>query len=204
MQLATNTAEGWCAVITDLTIKQQAARDHTERLRIEKQRLALEAAMGGTESKKRLREINAELARLTLEGDDWDAAITQAETAQRQAAQAESAAAERQRQEQLSRLASAAIRHATEYTAAMCQAVEAGASVKLVIQDMLKSATPQESQSLDRLLRPNPYMRGAEHAGLRNHLEFQNYPGPREHVVPLEEALAASLARWLNGREDAK
>jgi site-specific recombinase XerD len=62
MQLA-NTVDGWSGVLADLAAKRQAARDRTERLRTQKQALALEAAMGGGDARKRLKDINAELAR---------------------------------------------------------------------------------------------------------------------------------------------
>src|ERR1035437_3785956 len=39
-QLAENTVDGWSGVIADLAAKRQAARDHTERLRAQKQELA--------------------------------------------------------------------------------------------------------------------------------------------------------------------
>jgi hypothetical protein len=94
-----NTAPKWEGVIADLSAKQQASRDHAEQLRLEKQKLALEAAMGGTDARKRLAAINAELAKAALEGDDWDAAITQAETAKGQAEHAEAEAADLARYE---------------------------------------------------------------------------------------------------------
>ena len=53
--LQTTTVEGWSGVIADLAAKRQRAAEHTERLRVEKQQLALEAATGGGAAKKRLR-----------------------------------------------------------------------------------------------------------------------------------------------------
>jgi hypothetical protein len=47
------------------------------------------------------------------------------------------------------------------------------------------------------LLQPGVWMRGAEHAGLRSHLEFAAYNGERSHVVALEDALSGFLERWL-------
>ena len=61
-----NTTAKWEGVLADLAVKQQASRDHTERLRIQKQELALEAALGGSDARRRLEKINAELARLAL------------------------------------------------------------------------------------------------------------------------------------------
>src|ERR1035441_4277280 len=110
--LQTNTVEGWSGVIADLSTKQQAAKDHLNRLRKQKEELSLEAALGGANAKKKLDKINSELARLTLEADDWASAISRAETEKGRAEESAAAEQERQRQEELSTLATAAIREA--------------------------------------------------------------------------------------------
>ena len=127
----------------------------------------------------------------------------QAEQSRVKAAQAEAETAERVRQEELSTLATAAARHAAEFTAALSQAVKAGAACKMTIQNMLSRATPEESTAWNQLLGSGPYMRAAEHAGLRAHLEFESYRGLKEHVAPLEETLAAYLERWIKKEGDA-
>jgi hypothetical protein len=71
-----------------------------------------------------------------------------------------------------------------------------------VIQNMLSRATPQESRGLNQLLGYGAFMRAAEHAGMRAHLEFESYRGLKEHIVPLEEDLAGRLERWLKGKEN--
>src|ERR1039458_6420624 len=120
--LQTTTVEGWSGVIADLAAKRQRAAEHTERLRVEKQQLALEAATSGARAKKRLGQINVELSRLAVEADDWQSALAQAEQSKRHAEHVEAEAADRVRQEELSALATAAVRHAAEYTAALRQA----------------------------------------------------------------------------------
>jgi hypothetical protein len=192
-----NTTAKWEGVIADLAAKRQRASEHTERLCVEKQQLALEVAMGGGDAKKKLDKINSELARLAAESDLWGTAMGQAEAEKRKAEHAEAEAADRARQQELSTLATAAVRHAAEYTAALRQAAKAGASVKLVIQNMLSRATPQESRGLNQLLGCGAFMRAAEHAGMRAHLEFESYRGLKEHVVALEADLAGRLERWL-------
>ena len=203
MQLAENTVTGWSGVLADLAQKQQAAKDHLNQLRKQKAELSLEAALGSADAKKKLDRINSELGRLVLEADDFDSAIHQAEQSRVKAAQAEAETAERVRQEELSTLATAAARHAAEFTAALSQAVKAGAACKLTVQNMLTRATPEESTAWNQLLGSGPYMRAAEHAGLRAHLEFESYRGLKEHVAPLEETLAAYLERWIKKEGDA-
>jgi len=199
MQLtpAENTPGNWGGIIDDLTTKRQAAHRHLEQLRAQKRELALEAAMGGGDAKKRLEKTNAELSKLAFEIDDWDVAITQAQAAKEQAEKSAAEAAERARQEELSVLAATAVRHAAEFSASLRQAVKVGATLKMVIANMLGRATPDERPYLSRLLEAGPFMRAAEHAGLKAHMEFQGYPGPRDHVVALEDALAILLDRWL-------
>jgi hypothetical protein len=195
--LQTHTVEGWSGVIADLSTKQAAAKDHLEQLRKQKQELSLEAALGSADAKKKLDKINSELGRLTLEADDFDSAIRQAETAKSQAATMEATRVEKVRQEKLSTLAATAVGHARDFTKALEEAVQAGAATKQTIKEMLKIASNQEAPALDRLLAPGIFMRGAEHAGLRSHLEFAAYNGERSHVVALEDALSGFLERWL-------
>src|ERR1019366_10069583 len=166
-ETADNTPTRGEGVIADLAAKRQSAREHAERLRAEKQNMALEAAMGGGDARKRLKEINAELARLTLEADDWDSAIAQAEAEKGRAEQSVATERERQRQKKLSVLAATAVGHARDFTKALEEAVKAGAAVKQTIKAMLAVANNQEAPGLDRLLQPGVWMRGAEHAGLR-------------------------------------
>jgi hypothetical protein len=193
------TPAKWEGVLADLAAKRQGARHHAERLRTEKQNMALEAAMGGGDARKRLKEIKAELARLTLEADNWESAIAQAETEKGRAEESAASEQERQRQKELSTLAATAVEHARDSTKALEEAVKADAAVKATIRDMMVHANNQEAPGVDRLLQPGIYMRGAEHAGLRSHLEFAAYTGDRSHIVPLEEALALILGRWQKG-----
>jgi hypothetical protein len=69
---------------------------------------------------------------------------------------------------------------------------------------MLARAAPGERKNIDRLLERGPYMRAAEHSGLRAHLEFPGYTGPKEHLIALDAALAVHLGAWTttNGTED--
>lgn len=197
-ELAENAPARWESIITDLTAKQQTAREHVEQLRTQKRDLALEAAMGGADARKKLEKANAELARLTLESDDWDAAIAQAQRHLADAREAEAAEAEKKRKAEMRALASTVVRHAEEFTSSLRQATKAGEALKLVIRNMIARANPQERVHLDQLLQTGgPYMRAAEHAGLRAHIEFMGYPGPREHILALEDAISIHLGGWL-------
>ncbi len=192
-----NKPTRWERVITDLAAKRLTTRDSLGQLRAQKRDLVLEAAMGGRDAKKRLESVNAELSKLAFEIDDWDVALSQAEQAKRQAEQFAAETAERARLEEMSRLAAAVMRHAAEFTDAIRQAVKAGSVLKMAVANMLARATPEERPQLNRLLEPGSYMRGAEFAGLRSHLEFASYAGPKAHVVALEDALSIFLGRWL-------
>ena len=97
MQTTTNSAREWANIIGGLSSKQQAAEDHREQLTTEKSRLALAAAMGDANAKKRLVTINQELAKADLEGDDWASAIAQAELARTMAERTEAEASDRAR-----------------------------------------------------------------------------------------------------------
>jgi chromosome segregation ATPase len=195
-----NTVTGWAGVIADLSAKRQAAQAHAQELRNQKAALALEAAMGSDAAKKQVTKLNQELAHLTLEADDWDSAIRQAESEKQKAEQAEKDAAERERQAELSRLASTAINHAAEFTASLQQAVKAGAAVKAVIQKMLPLARPDEMTNLNRILERGPFMRCAQWAGLQPFIEFQDYPGPKDHITALQTELSIYLGKWLNNQ----
>jgi seryl-tRNA synthetase len=192
-----NTVTGWSAVISELSAKQQAANQHNERLRTEKRELALEAAMGSSDAKKRLDKLNAELTKLAFECDDFQVAIAQAQDAKLKATQAEKDAVELQRISDLSKLATVAIELAEEFTAGLAQAAKAGAAVKVVTREMLQHATLGERPNLERILQTGIYMRAAEHAGLRAHLDLAPYAGPKDHLVPLEDAISTFLGRWL-------
>lgn len=95
------TVQGWSGVLADLTAKRQSARDHLEQLRAQKKDLALEAAMGSTDAKRKLDKTNAELNKLAFELDDSDMAIAQAEAQKQQAEAVEATTAEQQRREQI-------------------------------------------------------------------------------------------------------
>jgi len=129
------TVEQWSGVLADLAAKRQQAQEHVARLRAEKQNLALEAAMGGGDAQKKLAKVNAELARLDLEGDDWDAAIAQAEQAKRKAEQAAADSAERDRRARIG----------TALTTYMQSVADIDAAMQILSQRFGEAA-----QSLDR------------------------------------------------------
>lgn len=153
--------------------------------------------MGGGDAKKRLKEANAELARLAFEVDDWDQAIAQAEAAKGQAEEGEANEAERLRQERLRALADTAMGRASAFTDGLRQAVKAGAALRMVIQNMVAQCSPDEQRAVAILLRSECYQRAAEHAGLKGFIEFPGYRGPRDHVVALEDEVAVHLSHWL-------
>lgn len=200
-----STVEEWSGVLTDLSMKQNEAKDHLDSLRKQKQELSLEAALGSSDAKQKLDAINSELGRLVLEFEDYESAIRQAEAARIQAERIEAERVEKIRQSELSSLTETALRQASEFDATLVQLVLVGDSIKTLVNEMLKVATPQESPSIDRLLEFGVWMRAAEHAGLRSFLQFQGYSGDRSHLVPLEESLKTFLSRWIEeGVADAE
>jgi len=101
MSLEENTSTEWVLVIADLTANRQTTLQHPEKLRAEKRSLALDAAMGNEEARKRISKIKADLSKLVLECDDFEVAIRNAEQEKQKAQDNANAEAERQRQDQL-------------------------------------------------------------------------------------------------------
>jgi hypothetical protein len=198
---AENTSQRWESVIKDLTGRQRAISDHTERLRAQKRDLVLDAALGSADAKKKLEKINAELTRSAFEVDEWNEAIVQAQVQLEAAGKAEAEAAIRARHKELAALALVAVHHARTYTAALKQAATAADVLKRVVENMKSVAAPEERQGLDHLLGTGPFMRAAEYAGLRHHIEFAAYPGPQSHVGAMEDELTAHLERWLTSAD---
>jgi flagellar motor protein MotB len=195
------TATNWNTTIDGMTAQRAHALETLAQLRAEKAKLALEAAMGGVEAQRKLAKINAKLNEIALDVDTWEQALAEAESKRREVEALRAREAGTARQAELSTLASTAMRHAAEFTDALRQAVKAGASLKLVVQNMLARASDTERPYLDRLLEAGPFMRAAEFVGLRSHLEFAPYPGPQAHILALEDALAVYLSRWLQPPE---
>jgi hypothetical protein len=197
------TAAEWSQVISDLAAKQRLANEHAAELRQRKSELALASSLGEESAKKELVSITRELTRIAAEGDDYALALAQAETEKQKASVVEAEAAERERMAAMGVIAQRVIDHAAKFTAHLRSAVVSGRAVKEAAGEMLALAKPEERARIDKLLQPHAYMRCAEFAGLRDHLEFQGYPGPREHLVELEQELAVHLRAWLkDGKEN--
>ena len=159
-------------IITDLTNKADAYETEIRELTREREGLIpFDAELGTTGAAKRLKELDDKIAARRHDAAQKREAIQQAETRLADARQTEAADAERARQKELGGLASVAMRHAEEFSANLRQAASAGAALKLVVQNMTARATPGERQHLNRLMETGPYMRCAEHAGLRAHVE---------------------------------
>lgn len=138
------TTAGWNSVISDLTAKRQTMLDHLERLRQQKRELALEAAMGGAEARKKLAKVNAELSQTTLELDALESAGAEAESRREEAEQSEAETAEHQRQQRV-----------TESLAAFAEAVNS-------IDDGLRALVSKFAKAKQHLDRAEVLMNGQE------------------------------------------
>jgi hypothetical protein len=163
----------------------------------EREGLLLDAELGLNGAAKKLQKVDEEIAGIRRDCQTTREAFVQAQQRLDAAKQAEAAEAEKARQKELRALARAAHAQAGEFTAALNQCVAAGQSMRMVVRNMLQRATRDERPMMERLLESGPTMRAAEAAGLRALVEFQSYPGPREHLTPLDEALAVFLGGWL-------
>jgi hypothetical protein len=199
-----NTPAKWESLIAALTGRADACDREAKELAHERDGLLLDAEMGVGGATKRVAKLEEEIAQRTREAAQKREAIQQAKSRLAEARQTEAAEAEHSRQKELCTLASAAMRHAGEFSASLRQAASADAALKLVIQNMLSRATQGERKNIDRLLERGPYMRAAEHAGLRACLDFAPYTGPQEHLAGLNDALAVHLGAWItaNRMED--
>ena len=204
MHLSGNNPKEWESLIANLTGRADACHREVKELAREREGLLLDVEIGTAGAAKRVAKLDEEIAQRTREAAQKRETVQQAETLLADARQTEVAEAERARQKELCALASVAMRHAEEFSASLQHAASAGAALKLVVQNMTARATPGERRSLDRLLEYGHYMRAAEHAGMRAHLEFPGYTGLKEHLVPLDDALAVHLGPWItaNRTED--
>jgi hypothetical protein len=193
----------WESVLRDLEARRAAAHGHQAELRERKADISLQASLGDESARKELKEINKSLASMMGEADDYDSALTEANARLKQAQADAADKAERERMAAMSVIARKVLNHAAVFTGELRSAVESARAVKAATAEMIRLATPEERSGLDRILRPEPYMRCAEFAGLRDGiLEFVMYPGPKAHIVALEEELSVYLSRWLkDGKE---
>lgn len=206
MQLAeivTNPSAKWAEVIADLAAKRQAAREHTERLRAQKQELALEAAMGGTDAKKRLATINTELAKLSLESGDWDAAIAQAETAKVNAERAEAERAARDRHRQIGGHLEAYRAEVREIDAGLAALVERFQSAKQALDAAEALMIGTESAPIQQLRTTFGPTLAAAHAGLGRFIELGSASQHIRHRQPLSQFAAAFTDRWAKGKGES-
>lgn len=197
MQQTIDTVTNWSGTIAALTTKRQTALARLSELQAEKKQLALEAALGGADAKKRLERVNTEISRLALDLDTCELALSAARGAEQKAKANAVADAEQERHRQRVALATEAILHAREFTKAMQQAVEAGYQLRVAVRSLCQLLPPDDQKGPANLLRANPFMRAAEKTGLRAFIEFPRYSGSQAHIVPLEEESLIYLSRWL-------
>jgi DNA repair exonuclease SbcCD ATPase subunit len=196
VQLTANTVNGWSGVLADLAAKQQAAREHTERLRTQKQALALEAAMGSPDARKRLAQINQELAKLALESTDLDAALTQAEQSRLQAEAEQAEQAERARNKQITVHLEQYLKEVREIDKDFAQLASHFLAAKSAQDAAEALMTREERTPLQQLRSKFGPTLAAAHVGLGNHIEL----GPASMHIPHRQPLAAFAApftdRW--------
>jgi chromosome segregation ATPase len=202
--IATKPAQEWEGVIADLAAKQQASQEHNERLRTQKQELALEAAMGSTDAKKRLKEINAELAKLALEGDDFDAAIRQAESAWTNAEHAEAEAAEHDRRAKIGESMKCYRDSVSRIDAGLAALVEhfKAATANLDAAEALMTAT--ESQYIRQLRTVFGPTLAASHFGLGRFLELGPTARHIQDRQPLEAYARPRISGWVDDQQEGE
>jgi chromosome segregation ATPase len=199
-----NTVTGWSDVIAQLTKQHEQDSKRIAELQAEKRSLALEAAMGNVEARKRLDKLNSTLTTLAFDLDNAQMALSQAQEGKKKAEQAVKDAAEQQRQQELGKLATTAVEAAAEFTRAIASAVHAGREARKVLREMTRLARPNETTNINRLCDTASWERAGEFLGLRECIDFPMYKGPKEHLGPLENEFASLLGRWLpneNGKE---
>jgi hypothetical protein len=197
MELQTQTAEQWVGVLADLETKRQAALDHAEQLRAQKRDLALEAAMGSGEAKKQLGKINSEITRLALEGDDFDAAISQAESQLSLARQAEADAAEQERQSQIAASLELYFAEVQGIDAALASLVAQFAAAKAHLDTAEDLMTGQERTPVQQLYSTWGPTLAAAHYGLGQFIELGQSSSHIIHRAPLAKFAMSFIDRWM-------
>jgi hypothetical protein len=199
-ETSANTPAKWEVVIASLAARQQASRDHVERLRTEKQTLALTAALdGGGDDRKRLAAINAELAKAALEGDDWQSAITSAENAKAKAEHVEAEAAERDR---LAKIGVSMKRYRAEVLKidrALAALVEHFTAATQCLDAAEALMTPTESQYARQLRTVFGPTLAAAHFGLGKYIELGSTARHIQDRQPFEEYARPRISGWVEG-----
>jgi hypothetical protein len=199
-----HTTVGWRTILEKFSAKVDGLEAKMKSLVHEREGLLLDAELGLNGAAKKLQKVDEEIAGIRRDCQTTREAIVQAQQRHDAAKQAEAAEAEKQRTEQLRALAVAAREQAKQFTAALNQTVSAGSSLRMIVRNMSQRATKEERPMIQNLLESGVFMRAAEGANLRSLLEFQSYPGPREHLTPLDEALSVFLGRWLAEEKDGE
>lgn len=203
MHLQTNTTEGWSGVIADLTTRQKTAKDHVERLQTERQRLALEAAMGGTDAKKRLAAINQELEKAARDGDDFDSAIKQASSAKQQAAVTEAEAAEHDRRVKISVSMRRYRDQVVKIDAGLAALVEHFGAATQCLDEAEALMTSREAEPLRQLRSAFAPTLAAAHAGLGRYIELGHAAQHIQHRKTFTAYAAIFIDGWVNNPEES-
>ena len=200
-ETSANTPAKWEGVLANLTTKQQAAREHLERLQTEKKRLALEAAMGGVDARKRLEKINAELSKLSLESTDWDAAIAQAQSARVKAAATEAEAAERDRRAKISESLKRYYAEVLKIDAGLAALVEHFKAATHCLDDAESLMTSTESQYARQLRTVFGPTLAAAHYNLGRYIELGPTARHIQDRAPLEAYVRPRVSGWVDEQQ---
>lgn len=195
------TPADWRAVVANLQARYAAAEAAAEALDLRRGPLMLDAALGIDGAAEALRKVHHELDAARNDAEAARMAVAQANERKQAAERAEAEAAETERCEEMATQARLVLKHAAQFTTAVHAAARAAATVRDLLAGMRALARPDEMHNINRCSERGAYMRCAEAAGLRGCIEFQPYTGAREHLQPLETALAAYLARWIPQQE---
>jgi chromosome segregation ATPase len=199
MQVAENTVEGWGGVIADLAAKRQAAEENVGRLRAQKQELALEAAMGSGDAKKRLAAVNAELTRAAFEMDDLETALARAEGEKQTAGQVEAADAERQRKARIGESLKQYLAAVLEIDDALQLAATRFTAARQTLDTAESLMTAPECQPLQQLRSQWGPTLAAAHYGLGEFIELGRASAHTPHRQRLEAFTVPFVEPWLRG-----
>jgi len=195
------TVSGWGGVIAELMGKRQTSQEHLERLRKQKRDLALEAALGNTDAQKRLIKINAELAQTAAQGNDWDAAIQQAETRRGEAHKSEAETAEAERKAKIGSHLASYFGHVQRIDKLLA---EIAAECKAAWGDLSSTQpllTDSERPRLRQCFSKFGLTLAMAHFGLDAFSEIAVVSGFRIHRKPLSEQVGPMVHGWLQQTE---
>jgi chromosome segregation ATPase len=198
MQLQENTPAQWATVIADLAAKRQSTLAHLEELCQEKKSLALDAAMGNEEARKRLQKVNAEIHKLAMDVDDFEVALSNANGEKQKAQATANAKEERQRQEELRDSVRLYFEEVKKIDQALKQLAARFQSARVALQSADSQMTPEERTPIQQLYTLFGSTLAASFHGLGEYIELGRSAGVNPiHRQPLWKYVYSFVDRWI-------